>query len=147
MSMSELADKKESISSLFLTAKGFKKIEQFLAYVSVVKENQKKNDSGVTLTTVHSAKGLEWKVCFVIGTTDNNYPHKMLANEDKDEELRLLFVAMSRARDRLFMSLPVYDGTDDVKEVSRFIEPLFGDRLLDARNTVLGGVPESDFEY
>ena len=147
MSMSELADKKESVNSLFMTAKGFKEIEQFLAYISVVKDNQKKNDSGVTLTTVHSAKGLEWKVCFVIGATDNNYPHKMLVSEDKDEELRLLFVAMSRAKDRLFMSLPVYDGTDDVKEVSRFIEPLFGDRLLDARNTVLGGVVKSEFEY
>lgn len=147
MSMSELADKEESIDSLMITARGFKSIEQFLTYISIVKENQRKNDDGVTLTTVHSAKGLEWKICFVIGVTDNNYPHKMLASEDKDEELRLLFVAMGRAKDRLFISLPMYDGLDDVKEVSRFIQPLFGDKLLQAKNKVLGGVEKSEFDY
>lgn len=147
MSMSELSDKEESIDSLMIAARGFKSIEQFLTYISIVKENQRKNDDGVTLTTVHSAKGLEWKICFVIGVTDNNYPHKMLVNEDKDEELRLLFVAMGRAKDRLFISLPMYDGLDDVKEVSRFIQPLFGDKLLQAKNKVLGGVEKSEFDY
>lgn len=147
MSMSELSDKEESIDSLMIAARGFKSIEQFLTYISIVKENQRKNDDGVTLTTVHSAKGLEWKICFVIGVTDSNYPHKMLASEDKDEELRLLFVAMGRAKDRLFISLPMYDGLDDVKEVSRFIQPLFGDKLLQAKNKVLGGVEKSEFDY
>ena len=70
----------------------------------------------VALLSVHSAKGLEWDVVFVVGCEDDQFP-QFLARDDEAiaEERRVLYVAMTRARDRLFLFLSVrrngYDKT------------------------------------
>jgi DNA helicase-2/ATP-dependent DNA helicase PcrA len=92
------------------------------------------DDDWLTLSTIHSAKGGEWRAVHVIHATDGNIPSDM-ALTDRDgleEERRLLYVALTRARDVLTVSLPQRyhvrrHGTDDrhvLAPLSRFLEPL-----------------------
>jgi len=62
----------------------------------------------LTLSTIHSAKGLEWRVVFIIWLVDGRFPPgKSFANrESLEEELRLLYVAATRAKDKLIMTYP-----------------------------------------
>ena len=112
----------------------------------------------VTLSTVHSAKGLEWDRLFVIWLTDGWFPSNRFQDEfdDLDEERRLLYVATTRAKRELNFVYPVnvYRGAqgDWFPSVSRFLEPIPPNILPQAslaratpcgppnpRNAVLGG--------
>ena len=148
MTNSEVIIKEDAINRLFESAKKFSSIQNFLNYVAVVKSNAKDEKDGVILSTAHSAKGLEWDVCYVVGVTDNNYPHAMLLSEDKDEELRLLFMALGRAKNHLQISLPVFEmGATKTYEPSRFIEPLLKDDLNEAWSEVISGKEKAEFYY
>jgi len=61
---------------------------------------------GVSMMTIHCAKGLEFPLVFVVGLEENLFPHPMASGTDEDieEERRLCYVAMTRARERLFLS-------------------------------------------
>ena len=63
----------------------------------------------VTLSSVHQAKGLEWKVVFVIWMTDGMFPSsRSLESDDAiEEERRLFYVAVTRARDELYLTYPL----------------------------------------
>lgn len=97
-------------------------------------EREKK--SGVTLMTVHAAKGLEFDVVFVTGMEEGLFPHEGMADDedrDEEEERRLFYVAVTRARKRLVLTLArvrrIY-GTDYLSEPSQFlrdIDPLLID--------------------
>jgi DNA helicase-2/ATP-dependent DNA helicase PcrA len=63
-----------------------------------------KPTEGITLTTIHQSKGLEWENVFIIGVYDGLFPS--LRNEEPGEELRLYYVAITRAKTRLFISFP-----------------------------------------
>ncbi len=85
----------------------------------------------VTLSTVHSAKGLEWDNLFVIWMTDGWFPANRFQDEfdDFEEERRLLYVATTRAKRELHFVYPavnVYYGpeTDGSPTLSRFLEPI-----------------------
>ena len=84
----------------------------------------------VTLSTVHSAKGLEWDNLFVIWMTDGWFPSNRFRDEfdDLEEERRLLYVATTRARKELNFVYPVnvyrYTENDSLPTVSRFLEPI-----------------------
>jgi len=85
----------------------------------------------VTLSTVHSAKGLEWENLFVIWMTDGWFPANRFQDEfdDFEEERRLLYVATTRAKKELHFVYPavnVYNGpeTDGSPTLSRFLEPI-----------------------
>lgn len=91
---------------------------------------------GVTLMTVHAAKGLEFDVVFVTGMEEGLFPHEGMAEDedrDEEEERRLFYVAITRARKRLILTLArirrIY-GTDYLSEPSQFlrdIDPLLID--------------------
>lgn len=84
----------------------------------------------VTLSTVHSAKGLEWNSLFVIWMTDGWFPSNRFQDEfdDLEEERRLLYVATTRAKRNLHYVYPlnVYRGphSDAVPAISRFLQPI-----------------------
>jgi DNA helicase-2/ATP-dependent DNA helicase PcrA len=96
----------------------------------------------VTLSTVHSAKGLEWDSLFVIWMTDGWFPSSRFQDEfdDLEEERRLLYVATTRAKRNLHFVYPlnVYRGpeTDSLPALSRFLEPI-SDTIL-PRASLLG---------
>jgi len=60
----------------------------------------------IVLSTIHSAKGLEWDAVFVIGLAEGRFPHQNAAGEELEEERRLLYVAATRARKQLFLTYP-----------------------------------------
>jgi len=67
-------------------------------------DGEKEKDS-VTLLTVHSAKGLEFKCVFIVGMEQNLFPHaRSLEGRDIDEERRLFYVAITRAKTQLFLT-------------------------------------------
>jgi len=68
------------------------------------------NDQRLILSTIHSAKGLEWHSVFIIWALDGRFPsvHAIDKEEDLEEELRLLYVAATRARQNLWITYPNY---------------------------------------
>ncbi len=62
----------------------------------------------LVLSTVHQAKGLEWSHVFVIGLTDESFPHRRAVDEPggEEEERRIFYVAVSRAMNELYLSYP-----------------------------------------
>ena len=88
----------------------------------------------VTISTIHSAKGLEWPVVFVNSLVDGMTPHyRSLSDfEELEEERKLFYVACSRAKSRLFLTAPdyfsSYSGYFD--KPSRFIAELPADKLM-----------------
>ncbi len=82
-------------------------------------------DDHVSLMTFHSAKGLEFRVCFLIGIEDHLIPHeKSLLDRGLEEERRLMYVALTRAKERLFISMAMKRrrmGQEENSRPSRFI--------------------------
>ena len=89
----------------------------------------------MTLSTVHSAKGLEWNTLFVIWMMDGWFPSMRASEifEDLEEEKRLLYVAATRAKQNLYFTYPLsaHEGYESNFSfgVSRFLEPL-GQNIL-----------------
>ncbi|MCX8056527.1 MAG: ATP-dependent helicase [Ignavibacteria bacterium] len=93
-------------------------------------ESPGSEDEFLTLSTIHSAKGLEWHSVFVIGVVEGFFPNTRASEtfEDLEEERRLLYVACTRAKRNLFISYPLVmfsriDGVTYSKK-SRFIAPI-----------------------
>lgn len=110
-------------------------LENFLQEISLVTDQDKNTDSAetVTLMTMHSAKGLEFLVVFLVGMEEGLFPSaKSDASEGADsdgaeEERRLCYVGMTRAREKLFLSasrLRRVFGVTQVQQNSRFINEL-----------------------
>lgn len=72
-------------------------------------ENGANADECLTLSTIHSAKGLEWKAVFIIGAVDGRFPsvYSFNSEEELDEELRLMYVAATRAKTYLYITYPI----------------------------------------
>ncbi|MGD9055811.1 MAG: ATP-dependent helicase [Desulfobacterales bacterium] len=89
----------------------------------------------LTLSTIHSAKGLEWSTVFVIWTLDGRFPsvHSLHKEEELEEELRLMYVAATRAKENLFFTYPsnVWDRSTGLilNQPSRFLDNISDDIL------------------
>jgi DNA helicase-2/ATP-dependent DNA helicase PcrA len=88
-----------------------------------------RGDECLTLSTIHSAKGLEWKVVFLIWAADGRFPPPQSVGADElEEERRLMYVASTRARDELYLAYPIYMFERGVGftmgQVSRFLQDL-----------------------
>lgn len=106
-------------------------LAQFLANVALAADTQKKDQEQeatptVTISTIHAAKGLEWPIVFVPAAYNGSIPH--MRSEDSNEERRLLYVAMTRAKALLYISCPLssssYGNVQSQVELSPFVEPV-----------------------
>jgi DNA helicase-2/ATP-dependent DNA helicase PcrA len=80
------------------------------------KQEPAPEDGRIVLSTIHSAKGLEWEVVFVIGLAEGRFPHQNARpGEQWEEERRLLYVASTRAKKKLFLTYPRQIMTVDRK--------------------------------
>ena len=83
-------------------------LADFLSEVSLLTDQDTDNEEGqskVTLMTIHAAKGLEFRYVFVVGVEENLFPSPMCYTEPEiEEERRLLYVAITRAKERCFLS-------------------------------------------
>ena len=103
-------------------------LAEFLEQVALISDidNWDNKSNAVTLMTLHSAKGLEFPVCFIIGMEEDILPHKKLSTGESDieEERRLCYVGMTRAQERLYCSSAkrrrIYGRWQDM-ETSRFV--------------------------
>jgi len=93
------------------------------------------SEDRLVLSTVHSAKGLEWHTVFIIWALDGRFPsaQSLYKEEDLEEELRLMYVAATRAQENLYFTYPgqIYDRSVGVmlNRPSRFIDMLSEDIL------------------
>jgi DNA helicase-2/ATP-dependent DNA helicase PcrA len=109
-------------------------LSSFLAHASLeAGEHQAgEGDDALQLMTVHSAKGLEFNVVFISGLEDGLFPHENSMNEDKglEEERRLMYVAVTRARQRLYLSFAqtrMLHGQTRYNLPSRFLDEVPGE--------------------
>lgn len=138
--------KSESIRKLINMAKKFSDINAFLTHISIIRQNSGKNPDGVKLMTVHSSKGLEFPVVFIPSITSENYPHEM--NRDVEEERRLFYVASTRAKDYMELSIPVFpDSSGGSYHPSPFMIDVFGDKLKETRKLVLHNGMDNTLYY
>ncbi len=108
-----------------------KTIEDFLNQASLISEIDRwdKDANAVTLMTMHSAKGLEFKVVFIIGVDEDIFPHKNCIQEENgiEEERRLCYVGITRAKKKLYLLSALCRrqyGTKKISTVSRFIKEI-----------------------
>ena len=134
------ASRVENLAELHAVAEDFQQenptgtLAEFLERVSLVADSdQIPDDDGgqgqVTLMTVHTAKGLEFPVVFVTGFEDGTFPHsRSLADESElAEERRLAYVALTRARERLYLTRAAVRsawGASNVMVASRFLDDI-----------------------
>lgn len=107
------------------------RLEDFLAEISLMSDidGLKENEDGVLLMTLHSAKGLEFPVVFLVGMEEGIFPTGRALDDDTalEEERRLAYVGITRAEDRLFVThayLRNQYGRTNVNLISRFIEEI-----------------------
>ena len=118
----------KSITENYQKETGTVNLEDFLEDISLVADMSEHNDNdeAITLMTMHSAKGLEFKVVFLAGMEENIMPHSM-SLQDKDgieEERRLCYVAITRAKERLYITNAkrrMLFGNTNMSPPSRFI--------------------------
>ena len=104
----EAVGRLENVEELIGAAHQAESLAQFLEEVSLVADSDEVDGdaSRVTLMTLHTAKGLEYPVVFIVGMEDGVFPHlRSLAEPDEmEEERRLAYVGITRARERLYLS-------------------------------------------
>jgi len=127
----------EDLEQLGAFAGQFRSAEDFLTQLSLLtnleteEEGPKppRDDERLRLSTIHQAKGLEFDVVFVIMLCDGLFPsaRSIESDEGEEEERRLFYVAITRARNELYLSYPLirlaqgYSGGDTLQQPSRFL--------------------------
>jgi len=130
-------ERKEDLEQLGSYALQFHSLEEFLSALALVSgvEAETVVEAGedekevCILSTVHQAKGLEWKVVFVVWLNEGRFPSYLSfgKEEEMEEERRLFYVAVTRAKDELYLTYPlVYAGYEGeiLMKPSRFLEEL-----------------------
>ncbi|MEK7513892.1 MAG: UvrD-helicase domain-containing protein [Patescibacteria group bacterium] len=121
----------ENIKELNSVAEEFNNLEEFLENVALVEASElanrrRKIKDAVTLMTLHASKGLEFKVVFMVGMEEGLFPHarSIMDRAELEEERRLCYVGMTRAKEKLYMSYAdrrLYFGSFMSNGVSRFL--------------------------
>jgi DNA helicase II / ATP-dependent DNA helicase PcrA len=145
----------ENIKELRSVAIEFTILGQFLENVSLVEQeympDHLKDENGkkdaVNMMTLHAAKGLEFKVVFMVGMEEGLFPHSrsMMDKNELEEERRLCYVGMTRAREKLFLTYSrkrLFFGQKTTNIVSRFILELPEGTLEHSLNKMQSDVPD-----
>ncbi len=134
----------KDLEHLMTIMERYDNLERFLADMTLEPPNtsshdgflaDKPDDDRLILSTIHSAKGLEWHTVFIIWALDGRFPSTHAVHDEKalEEELRLIYVAATRAKERLFFTYPgtVYDRISGMvlNRPSRFLDDIPDDIL------------------
>jgi DNA helicase II / ATP-dependent DNA helicase PcrA len=125
------ADAGTGVAAVGAGPEGLARVQAFLEAISLVTDMDENDPeaSSVTLMTLHSAKGLEYPVVFLIGLEDGVFPHvRSLGDPDElEEERRLCYVGLTRAEERLYLCHAwsrMMFGTTDYRPPSRFLDEI-----------------------
>ncbi len=127
----------EDIGQMEKFALRYESLETFVSELSLQSASAGEAEEGaedrecVILSTVHQAKGLEWDTVFVVGLNDGRFPSvRSLKTDNQEEERRLFYVAVTRAKDELYLCYPItaddWQGLGFLRP-SRFIKELPAD--------------------
>lgn len=128
--------RREDLGSLANFAKQYRQAAEFLDQLALISNLEtesvatEEESDRVTLSSVHQAKGLEWKVVFVVWMTDGMFPslRSLTTDENIEEERRLFYVAITRACDELYLTWPLMRlnaGSGEMRQrASRFLQDL-----------------------
>ncbi len=134
----------ENVKELRSVAEQFPDIVQFLENVALIQDRQMPDSAlvngkreAVTLMTIHASKGLEYPVIFLVGMEEGLFPHSrsMLDPNQMEEERRLAYVAITRAKSQLFITYTrsrLFFGTRSNNLPSRFIAAI-PENLIDLK--------------
>ena len=124
----EAAGRLENLGELIGSAREFETVDAFLEQVSLVADTDDidGDESKVMLMTLHSAKGLEFPIVFLVGAEEGIFPHirSLTEPDEMEEERRLAYVGITRAREKLFISHAwsrSLFGTTSYNPPSRFV--------------------------
>lgn len=102
--------RQQGLEEILQMASGYNDLDLFLADLALDSpdEEDEDNEGRITLSTVHSAKGLEWNAVLIIDLVEDRFPprHALARPEDFEEERRLMYVACTRARQELDLYSP-----------------------------------------
>ena len=140
----ESAGREENINELIGVAAEFTQVDEFLEQVALVADTDElDSDNHVTLMTLHSAKGLEFPVVFIVGVEEGIFPHNRALNDpvELEEERRLAYVGITRAKEQLVLShawsRSLY-GSTQYNPPSRFLSEI-PDELIQREGSVDSG--------
>lgn len=126
----------KSITASFEEKEGCVNLGDFLNEISLIADlsEHKESDDEVTLMTIHSAKGLEFTVVFLIGMEEGIFPHanSLLEDNGLEEERRLCYVGITRAKEILYLTNSkrrMLYGKDTMNPPSRFIDEIKSDYI------------------
>jgi DNA helicase-2/ATP-dependent DNA helicase PcrA len=128
----------EDLEQLAIFARQFSSIEDFLTQLALLTNVEaeddrpaEKDDEQLRLSTIHQAKGLEFDVVFIIMLCEGLFPsaRSLETTDGEEEERRLMYVAITRARNELYLSYPLirasYGGSgDSLQHPSRFLQEI-----------------------
>jgi DNA helicase-2/ATP-dependent DNA helicase PcrA len=129
----------EDVEQLAVFAFQFGSVEEFLTQLALLTNVEaedeaaaKSEDEKIKLSTIHQAKGLEFEVVFVIMLCDGMFPSKraMDTEDGEEEERRLFYVSITRAKNELYLSYPLIragygsTGMDAMQLPSRFLSEI-----------------------
>jgi DNA helicase-2/ATP-dependent DNA helicase PcrA len=154
----------ENIKELRSVATEFPNINEFLENVSLVEAEQdekgkpklstydKEKANAVTLMTLHAAKGLEYKIIFLVGMEEGLFPHSrsLFDINELEEERRLAYVGMTRAMDLLYLTFAsrrLYFGQKTSNPPSRFLIDIPEDLLENVDNTEINPISSDNEDF
>ncbi len=130
----------KSITKAFEEREGSVSLEEFLLEISLISDVEEYRDdpNRINLMTVHSVKGLEFNHVFVIGLEEGIFPHmnSLMESSDVEEERRLMYVAITRAKDDLHLVNARHRtlfGKEQINPISRFYSEI-SPSLIEAKN-------------
>jgi ATP-dependent DNA helicase UvrD/PcrA len=149
---SRLENVEELVAAVGEYSDGFEGIQQFLERTALLSEVEStRGAGGISLMTLHCAKGLEFPVVFLVGMEENLFPHAHSREEpdDVEEERRLCYVGMTRAKERLILSRAVSRrlfGRSQFNEPSQFLEEVPPHLLRDLSRRAVAILPYQNLE-
>jgi DNA helicase II / ATP-dependent DNA helicase PcrA len=141
----EAAGRLENISELIGSAAEFTQVDEFLEQVALVADTDDLDaENHIVLMTLHSAKGLEYPVVFLVGCEEGIFPHNRALTDpsELEEERRLAYVGLTRAREKLIVSHAWHRmlfGQSQYNPPSRFLAEIPAE-LFDRQGNVDSGV-------
>lgn len=124
------------VEGLASNEQGQNSLDRLLAALSLMADSgsgREESAESLTISTIHSAKGLEWPVVFIPGVYHGSIPSARAMDTEQDEERRLLYVAMTRAKGLLYMCYPEKNARHESVSLSAFLADSRIANLLESR--------------